>query len=503
MSGSTLTPLKTAYSRVFLLEGRARPDHQPSYEYSLRAQAASQGFGDVTAIENPKKYRYGEFDEIGETQAGTERVTTTLEGRYARDLQSELLRLARKRCAIDVQLHMGACQDPSDFNKFDKVLVFEKASLTSYDTEDLGALQSDQEAAVNESVGISAREMYEILPITFGEKAGSIVTNEILDMVFCDVESCGDCEDESDGCAKVYGISSAAGGSPSTPADLVFSLDGGVTWYAHDIDTLGASDDPSGVDCVSSYVVVVSNASASLHYVLKSAVDALGDPAFTEVTTGIVSGGEPNAIFSLGSVGFIAGDAGYIYKVTDPTAGVTVLDAGSATISVLNDIHAISEDVIVAVGNDGSVVYTENGETFAAATSPVGVGVDLNCVFVKNDTEWWVGTSGGQVFYTLDGGATWTEKAFTGSGSGVVRDIQFSTDSVAWIAHDTSAPLGRVLRSYDGGYQWQVVPEREGASMPLNDRINALAVCSFDPNLVIGGGLADNGSDGFIVVGKD
>jgi hypothetical protein len=39
--------------------------------------------------------------------------------------------------------------------------------------------------------------------------------------------------------------------------------------------------------------------------------------------------------------------------------------------------------------------------------------------------------------------------------------------------------------------------------MPLSDAFNALAVCSQNPNFVVGGGLADDNTDGIIVVGKN
>jgi hypothetical protein len=500
--GNSLTPLKTANSRVFLIEGRARPDHQPSYQSCLRMMGVSQGYGDIERIENPDPNQYGKFIEVGQIRGATERATTSLEGRYAIDLRSTLMRLARGGCAVDVQLHLGECQDPSDFNTFSKILILEQAQLTTYNTDDLGALQSGDNAAVNENADLSAKDMYEVVPISFGVQAGSIVTNEVLDVVICDSPSCGDCEVESDGCKKIYAITKGAGGSPSTPPDLVFSEDGGVNWYAVDIDSLLTAEDPDGLACLGTYLIVVSEDSLSLHYVDRAAFDTDTPPDFEEVATGFVVGAGPRAISSYGDTAWIAGGNGYIYKTTDPTAGVTVVDAGTLAVSVMNDIHAYSEDVIVAVGNDGAIVYTENGETFALAGNPVGVGVHLYCVFVKSKTEWWVGTSTGRLYYTLDGGTTWTQKAFAGSGVGRVDDIQFSTDSVGFIAHATAAPRARILRTYDGGFSWKVTPERTGATLPLADRVNALAVCPENPNFVVGVGLADNGTDGIIIVGS-
>ena len=164
-------PARNAYSRVFLIERRARGDRAPAYHSSLIAGAVEQSFGDIEKIEVPNPDKYGEFDEIGEIRGGEERATTSLSGRYAADLASELLRLAKIKCASDLQIHFGACQNPSDFNNFSKAIVLENVQLTSVSTDELGTLESGDQAAVNESAEISASKWYEILPLKFTERA--------------------------------------------------------------------------------------------------------------------------------------------------------------------------------------------------------------------------------------------------------------------------------------------------------------------------------------------
>ena len=498
---SDFTIAKTANTRVFLIEGGARPDHTPSYKSCLRMMALSQGYGDIERIECPDPYKYGGFIEKSQIRGATERPTTSLEGRYPQDMLSDLMTLARRGCAFDVQLHTGACQDPSSFNEYDKVLILEGAYLTNYSTEDLGALASGDNAVINESSDISAADAYEVVPLSVANRTPTLVVNEVLDVVLCDNVSCGDCESESAGCDKIYAITKYASGSPATLADFVYSIDGGSTWYVHDLDTL-ASQDPSAIECLGDYVVVVSNAANSISYALKSEMDGITDPTWTEVTTGFVTGGEPNDIWSTGSYAFIVGNDGYIYGTSDPTIGVTLIDAGVADPDHLVCVHGLSDTFAVAGGQNGSIVFTVDGATWTASpTLPVGVGVTINTVWVKSETEWWVGTSGGRLYYTLNQGVTWTEKAFSGSGAGVVQDIVFSTKSVGYLSHTSATPKGRILRTIDGGNSWKLVPEKTG-SMPGNDKINAIAYCPSDPNFIVGVGLADDGTDGFIVVGQ-
>jgi len=498
---ATFTPVQTGMSRVFLIENRAGPTHKPSYESCLKAGGIDYGLGDIEKIECPDPNRYGQFVEIGSIRGAEERPTTSLSGRYALDLASTLLRLARKRCNVDTQIHFGQCQDPSQFNDFDKVLILEDVAITNYSTEDLGALASDENAKVDESVDLSARRVYEFLPLSYASKAGDTITNQLIDVIIADSASCGDCTAESDGCQKIFAISLAAGGSPSTPADVVFSLDGGQTWYAHDIDSLGVSSNPDGVAAVGEYLVVISADDGSIEYALISEFDGTTDPSFTTVTTGFVSGGEPQDIWSTGNHAFIVGKGGYIYETDDPTSGVTVLDAGVAVQDDLNAVHALSSTFAVAVGNASAIVKTENGTAWEKVTPPTPVSVNYNCVWVKSEKEWWIGASNGNLYYTTDGGQTWSTKAFSGSGAGQVRDIAFASDSVAYLAHDTATPKGRILESCDGGYSWTVAPRGIG-SFPVNDQVTALAACTDNVNFVVGVGLADDGSDGFIAVGS-
>lgn len=497
----TTTPLRSAYTRVFLVEGGVSGANQPLYRADLRAMGLTYGFGDSEAIEVPDPAKLGDFVEVGEIRGATERPTTQLQGRYPAKTESDIFRIARTGCFSDIHIVIGACNDPRSYDEYDKLVVFEDARVTNYETDDLGALASGDNAAVNETGDLSGKEAYEVLPVSYGVKAASIVSNEVVDIIICDSVSCGDCEDPSDGCKKIFGITKAAGGSPSTEADIVYSIDGGINWYAHDIESLDPADDPDGIGCIGSYVVVVSEDSESLHYALKSEMDTLTDPDWTEVTTGFVAGKGPRAIWSLGDMAFVVGAGGYIYKIENPTSGASVLDAGSVVTSALNDVHALDDEFAIAVGNAGAVLFTNTGIAWALApTSPVGYGTNLLCCWAKSTTEWWVGSDDGHLYYTLNAGKTWTEKSFDGSGAGAVYDIKFSTKSVGWISHSTATPKGRILRTTNGGYTWKLTPESTKI-FPACDQISAIAVCSFNPNFVIGGGLADDGADGFIVLG--
>jgi photosystem II stability/assembly factor-like uncharacterized protein len=468
----------------------------------MRAGAASQSFGDITRVECPSPDEYNQFYVSTEVQGSEEPPTTTLVGRYGLDITSTLLRLAKRRCPSDVHIHLGTCQNPENFDDFTKGIVLEWAHLPTWSTEDLGAIQSGDNNPVNETVDVSARSLYEIVQMSFAKKGEDIVTNPLTDVVICSKRECGDCDDPDDGCQVIFATGAATPGSPGTAPDLVWSVNSGQTLYADDINSLDASEDADALACLKEYVVVVSNADGGIHYKLKSNIVAGTPWLWTRNATNIAAAGPPNDIWSLGLFAFIVGDGGYIYSLTNPVAGVTELDAGAATTSNLNAVHALSRKFAVAVGASAAIVQTTDGENWAAVTGPSGLADGLNCVWLKDKKTWFIGTDAGAIYYTIDGGANWTQLTNIPVTFSAVRDIQFSTNNVGYIAGNTATPAGVIIRTYNGGNSWVALPEGV-TSLPANDQIDAIAACKYDPNFVIGVGLADDASDGIFVVGKE
>lgn len=472
----------------------------PVYQGRARPMSPSWDLGDRTPVREPDPDRYGAFKIVDTIKGEKGLPSMAIEARYMHTI-SEFLRMSRQGCPLDVQVHFGKCGDPRAFNTgFDKVVVLENADISNYSASELGALEQGEDALVLETLELNAVDYYEIGPLSLSEFAATQIVQEIIDVAICDSVQCGDCGVPSSGCEHVFALTLSAGGSPGLAAEVIYSSDGLVTIGETNVSTLAANEDPSAMACVGIYLVVVSNASDSLHYAPLADILA-GTETWTEVATGIEAAGSPNDIFSLDSGHtWICGDSGYVYFSDDITAGVTVQDAGIATTEVLNAIHGMDEDNVVAVGVNNAVIVTTNGgEGWVSVTGPA-VGVILNTIWMRTAREWFIGDANGQLWYTRDAGVTWTEKTFSGSSTGQVRDIVFATPTVGYMAHDIVGPAGRILRTIDGGNSWYVLPEGAGA-IPANDFIGALASVAECPNVVYGGGLADDGSDGFLVKG--
>lgn len=495
--------MRSSYSRVFVTKLLAGPNNSPQFLAWAVPLANEQSFGDAERQTAPSPLQYGAFDDIGEIVSGEERPTIGLRMIYTLS-KSELLSLAQRRCTFDLQIHIGKCKDPRDHDRgWDKILAYESARIGSYSTDDLGALSEGDNAQVNEEAEVSGRDMYEILPMTAAERAAAQVLQEVIKVLVCDLPTCGDCGNPSDGCSTMFAITKPVGSSPGLLPGVIFTDDGFTTPGSTVITTLSAAESPSGAACVSDNLVVVSADTDSLHYADKA--DILdGTEIWAEVTTGFVAAGSPNAIDSYSPRDtFIVGDAGYIYYSEDPIEGVTVSDAGNATTENLNAVRMFSTEIIVAVGDNNTVVYSlDGGATWVSVTGPDTIGTpNLISVEIRKESEWWVGTDDGKMYFTEDDGGSWEEKPFKNSGTGSVTSIVFASNFVGYMSHNRTGPAnGRIFRTISGGKTWYVWPEGTN-TLPENDKINSLALCPLEVNVVVAGGLAGNAADGIIIKG--
>jgi photosystem II stability/assembly factor-like uncharacterized protein len=483
------TVVKTGASRVFTIKHRAGPTREPVYLGASMMGSVSWGQGDVTKIEIPSDIQYNQWDQIDSFQPSPDRATSTISV-YLYEDRSIVLDFVRLRCAFDAQVHIGFCEDPRDFDGgWRKVLVFEEAKITSYDTPELGALQGDGQAVIMEDIAISSRSVYEVLRMLYRLVATEEVGEEVIAIDVCDTIACGDCDDvdPSDGCQKVFAVTNSATSSPGVLPQVIITTDqyGVNAIIERWVTSFAIGENASDAACVGQYFVVLNV-----------------NESWTAVATGFVAAGSPQAIWNYApTLSFIAGAAGYIYKMGDPANGVTVLDAGVAVTDDLNDIEGFDTENVTAVGDAGAVVNSIDGTNFSALTAPVGP-TDLYAVAYRTKNEIWVGGDNGSVYVTTDYGTNWTTKSLPGSLTQVDK-ITWVNETVGFIAGRVSGPNARILRTINGGYTWYVVPESPGNSIPVVDYINDFAVCANEPNILFAGGLADNGADGVIIYGKD
>lgn len=494
--------VKKGMSRIFLIESGAGPTHVPEFLDWGMGGALEQAFGDITSIEVPSSLQYNQYEKVGEIQGAVENPTLPLTVQRKLAI-SRLLDLARRRCPFDVHVHTGLCEDPRDFDAgWQLIDVLEGVRGTTFSTEDVGSLTSGDEDKVTESLETSGRLLYQISHMSYAKRAESQVTSQVIAVNVCDKPNCGDCGAASDGCSIVFAVTDPAGSSPGLLPEVVYTSDGYTNAGQNTIVTFAIGENPDDAACVGTYYVVVSSDSLSHHVATKS--DILADlNGWSEVASGYVTAKGPQAIVSISPRDtFVAGRGGYIYFMSDPLSGVTVLDAGVATVENLNDIDAFSVDAFVAVGDNNAVVYSLNGGSSVAAVTGPAAGVNLICVAMRSLSEWWVGTANGKLYYTTDSGLTWTQKGLPGSTLTSVDAIRWASNTVGFVLGNTST-TGKVFRTISGGNSWYVEPATaSGQTMPTQKKLIAMDVCLQEVNHLYAGGQATGGVDGVLIKGS-
>jgi hypothetical protein len=439
--------------RLFFQFNGPQPNRIPTY-YGTNAQFAmvdglQESFGTI----NPVNVR-APFNQEGYVQVGR-----TLD---APDLPTANLTLMEKigyvsknlgnRCPFNLYLPVGECGNLADpLNGWSYLTVLAGAIPEG---RDRGArLTHDSGGNLSNAYTLKLFGTYDVGQLAFGEFASAQVDTEVIDVVYGGGRNCGDCGPLDDGTSRLYAATYTSGsGSPGLQAEVVYVRrdpeTGDITTYQYPLTYLSAGEEPSFIDIIGNYLVVGSNDAGSIGYAeIDPVTGTLG--SFTEMTTGIVASAEPNDIHVTGPFeAFIVGDGGYVYKMTDPKAGVTVLSAGGATSENLNRIHG-SGNTLVAVGANAAVIYSTNRGASWAATSADPGAADLTAVAVKGPFHWWAG--GASRYYTLDGGVSWIEQAVAGASS--IRDIVFPTDEVGYTLYNT-ASAARLQATVFGGALW-------------------------------------------------
>lgn len=411
---------------------------------------------------------YGSLDPVYvPTPRRTGGYTLAAKSRGAPDLPEATLQLLQKvgtvpadlgetNCFFNTYLVTGSCgNDLSDplSGWTDYVEVYAGLIPESVDYGDRMSMDSDDPQTDEYSCKGSA--IYKIGPLSFGEQAAAAIDREVVDAVYAGGSNCANCGPPNDGTRRLYAVTkSSGGGSPGLPAQVVYvnknPITGAITVYETDITGLGASVDPTFIEVMGAYLIVGVSSTNSYYYALLDSVT--GNPgAFTQVTTGFVATKTPNDIYVKSSTeAYIAANGGYVYKLTDITAGVSAVASGAATTNNLNRIHG-NGNTIAAVGVGGVVLRSiTNGDTWALTSSNAG-SASLTGVFVFTQNQIQVVNASGVHYSTDAGGTSWTARTIAGATA--CQDIVYATDEVGYILY-TTGTAARLQATIFGGAIW-------------------------------------------------
>lgn len=489
--------LKLAERFIYIQEGGATPASKPLYRGEMIFGGWNEPQGDVNPIYLPSRDRANNWDIVDITQAAPGLPTSDFTVRVNYILYKKWRDILDARCPVIGYVKHDDCGRPDDPNSWLYKKLIYRMYLTDFTDAQDGTLNPDDQAAVELTGSYSGIAVYTLFPIAFKEVADTEILAEVVDGFYASVESCGGrCGDRKDACNNLYVLTALNAGSPGLSSQLVLSTDDKETFDSLDIPTLGGLSADAMADA-GSHIIVVSKNDNAHHYIKFSDADSLDTTGWASISTNYVGGLWDVFALSPEEI-YIAGDAGYAYRLDEPDGTPTVLTDGSI---VTDDLKHVDGHVrtIVFAGDSGKVLVTENkGEALIerAITLKDGSVItgNVQALGVLSDNIWFLAV-GGVLYYTTDKGVTYTIKAIN-SNITVINSIRFSNPLVGYLTAEING-VGTIYRTHDAGYSWHN-SDPDVSGIPTVQRYHFAAPCGV--NECAAGGRVSVGGDGLLAV---
>ena len=451
------------------------PNTQPVYLGCHQLGDIEEPQGDVELIYCPDPSAPNRFKVVGSVQGAAGSVTSSL----TTDVTDDLDYLERVLCPFPLYVNMIKSGRKDVFTNFDRAFVLTGARITSKGLTALAARTPDDNTRSEQSFDLSGESLLRFVVLELSRQSTS-EANGMFDITFCNEQTCRTDEDVAQAaCETGYIACAAAGGGTANVMRTV----NGSTWAPCAADPFAADEDVIAVECFE------TGRDAVRVVVARGTTDASNPPeiAYTDdsgATWTAVDVGSDNTEFVQfqhamyahdRNAIWLGTDKGVLYKSED--AGLTWTQVDDGTLlggEGVNSIHFCDADVGFVAGDANAFARSlDGGDSWSAITGPAA-GVVLNVVFCLDRNRVWVGTAGGELWYSNNGGTTWAERSFTGTGVGMVNDIKFMNDHVGYLAKNVAVPANggsTIQYTIDGGYTWTAL------TTPENDGLNSVWLC--------------------------
>ncbi len=465
------------------------PNTKPEYIGCATLEDITEPQGDSELIQCMKDDQLGKWDVKGETVSPPGAVTTKVSSLSfaTRSILEELADCPFVLYAIQKQ--GGRPDNMVDWSRA-TILYHTKVKTRT----DSNIVHRDTDSATEFSLDLSAwHPVIRPFPVV-ARRQTTALTKALNDIWFYSKLDCN------------LGIKAGDQGLVGSEGDVAakpkvgLTDDAGATWAATATDPFVNNDDIMSVtafeisDGVTRLLVALLAPAAGQG---KVAYSDDGGTTWTTVNIGGAADGhganDSGALFALNMHHiWLASAEGYIYFSEDGGETWTAQSDGDIVTSDFNAIAFKDEKNGMCIGASDVVLITSNGgATWEQVTGTSGAG-SLACV-AGSGNFWWIGDNGGKLWYSRNDGSSWTQRTgWTGSATGTIADISFVNDLVGFMIHNTSGPVGTVLRTIDGGFTWSAI------ATPTNTGLNALF--AIDENAVYACGAPQGGTDVIVKV---
>lgn len=207
--------------------------------------------------------------------------------------------------------------------------------------------------------------------------------------------------------------------------ELVFSLDGGLTWALAATNPFSASINALAYDAAAARFIAAGNGGAI----------AYSADGGNHWTASGASGFGADHIYSL-AVGagllMAAGASGKVATSSDSASTWTLQTSSAMSDADILDLVFVL-DRFIGAGTDGALAQTLDGATWEDLDSPISAGTDITALaFEPRARRLALGTDGGEIHYSKDLGATWTEATTPHLGD-AIKDLTSAVGLIAAI----------------------------------------------------------------------
>lgn len=448
------------------------PNTAPVYLACHDFDDPEQDLGDITLLFCPDPDRPNRWKVSGSYQGEPSPVTfsITTSVRRTKDAMQKI------DCPVPIYL-LEVCGKRNIFTNWEsQAVIFDPSTITSKGFQNVGKKNPEDQAESMKSFGISAETMDNPFRPTAGRL--SIAEPAALNgIAVCGTPKCADACGEAEALGEnLVVVGDPSAGSPGDQSEPWYTGDKGQTWTQAAANPFAAAEDIGPVVCVD------MGGGTKRWIVARGETDvaAPAEIAFSDdngATWTNVNVGSTNGQYALSGKSLFALDAehvwlvtsgGYVYFSDDAGESWTTQHAGTLTAQNLHFIHGSDERNLLAGGAADAMLKSDDGGLSWTLLTATGSGDTITRGFVITKNKFWVGTNGGDLWYTLDGGTTWTQRAFSGDGVGTVTGIAFANRLVGFMLHNTAAPVGRIFYTINGGYNWELLTGG-GTNAGLND----------------------------------
>lgn len=449
----------------------------------------SQGRDETQKIYCPDPLNYDKFI-VSERISGRKQDGTTSIMGYLDRGKSKLADLFNKRCTFDMQVQVGSCGSPFLFEDFEKLIIFKDVEASSYSTDTLLALTSNEVGPIIETAELVFEDAYEVVHKTLFNNTNAIISNGplISASLFCNKDSClCPISDNSSYYAQLR--ENLAG----TQAELwvVYTLDG-YNWNEIQVTSGGVFNivqllNTNSVVSVSGSLITVFYLDNMVNTGLSTISDVIAQSLYVfdnTIYTGLTN------IYGVDSYGinlFVVGTNSTVLIQNMQSKIIEQIDTSSLPIEELYTISV--HDDFALVGGDNGLLFSIDlkNNSVTQLTSPVSTAITH--IKVLNEAAWVLTTIDGNNLKTCDCGLNWSpmDRLF-----GCVSAIDFFDDIIGYaVTADTNDGV-YVHRTIDGGKTWfRLTQQNNAVSYPLTHQINNISICNEPDNIVLSGRVSD------------